>query len=75
MSLDALSLELRQRYERRMQTDGSVRKLVQDRELLPIFPVKNAIMEAIYENPVIIIRGSTGSGKTTQVIIESSILR
>ena len=24
-------------------------------------------MEAIYENPVIIIRGNTGCGKTTQV--------
>ena len=44
-----------------------MRKLIQDRENLPIFSVKNQIMEAIYENPVIIIRGNTGCGKTTQV--------
>lgn len=37
------------------------------RLLLPILPEEQVIMETIQENDVIIICGSTGSGKTTQV--------
>ena len=57
-----LSLELGQRYEQRLQAEASLKKLIHEREMLPIFGVKNAIMEAVYENPVIIIRGNTGCG-------------
>ena len=34
---------------------------------LPIVAEEQKIMEAIHNNPVIIVRGATGSGKTTQV--------
>lgn len=34
---------------------------------LPILAEEQVIMEAINENPVVIICGETGSGKTTQV--------
>lgn len=34
---------------------------------LPVLAEEQAIMEAITENPVVIIAGETGSGKTTQV--------
>lgn len=34
---------------------------------LPVIAEEQAIMEAIAENPVVIIAGETGSGKTTQV--------
>ena len=37
------------------------------REKLPIIAEEQAIMEAIQENPVVILAGETGSGKTTQV--------
>ncbi|GBO26307.1 putative ATP-dependent RNA helicase DHX37, partial [Araneus ventricosus] len=37
------------------------------REALPVYCEEQAIIEAIKENPVIIIHGETGSGKTTQV--------
>jgi ATP-dependent RNA helicase DHX37/DHR1 len=37
------------------------------RLLLPIIAEEQIIMEAISENPVVIIVGATGSGKTTQV--------
>lgn len=40
-----------------------------EREKLPVFLLKSEIMDAINDNSVIIIRGSTGCGKTTQVII------
>ena len=34
---------------------------------LPVCGQEQEIMEAIMENPVIILSGETGSGKTTQV--------
>lgn len=37
------------------------------REKLPIIAEEHAIMEAINDNPVVILSGETGSGKTTQV--------
>ena len=37
------------------------------REKLPIVAEEQVIMEAINENPVVILEGATGSGKTTQV--------
>ena len=35
---------------------------------LPILAEEQAIVEAINENPVVILAGETGSGKTTQVM-------
>lgn len=37
------------------------------RQSLPIFNVKDQLLETINDNSVIIIRGATGCGKTTQV--------
>lgn len=37
------------------------------REALPIFCEEQSIMEAVRENPIVVIHGETGSGKTTQV--------
>jgi HrpA-like RNA helicase len=37
------------------------------RENLPIVMMEQEIMEAIQENPIVIICGETGCGKTTQV--------
>ena len=34
---------------------------------LPVVGEEQRIMEAIYHNPVVVIRGATGSGKTTQI--------
>ncbi|KAG6334080.1 hypothetical protein ID866_5012 [Astraeus odoratus] len=39
----------------------------EDRFMLPIVAEEQPIMEAIFLNPVVIICGETGSGKTTQV--------
>lgn len=43
------------------------RKIQEDRLKLPILAEEQAIVEAISENPVVILAGETGSGKTTQV--------
>ena len=37
------------------------------REKLPIFGEEQVIVEMINDNPVTIVSGETGSGKTTQV--------
>ncbi|CAG2108370.1 unnamed protein product [Medioppia subpectinata] len=37
------------------------------RRLLPIYPFKEELIEAIREHQVLIIEGETGSGKTTQI--------
>ncbi|XP_025017864.1 dosage compensation regulator-like isoform X2 [Tetranychus urticae] len=42
-------------------------KISQERSKLPVFNSKDQILEAINNNPVVIIRGSTGCGKTTQI--------
>lgn len=40
---------------------------IQARESLPVSAMKRQIMELINDNPVVIIRGNTGCGKTTQI--------
>jgi len=42
-------------------------KIQKDRLKLPILAEEQSIVEAINENPVVILAGETGSGKTTQV--------
>jgi ATP-dependent RNA helicase DHX37/DHR1 len=42
-------------------------KIQESRLKLPILAEEQSIMEAINENPVVILAGETGSGKTTQV--------
>lgn len=39
----------------------------QSRSELPILQREQEIMEAIHNNPVVIVKGDTGSGKTTQI--------
>ncbi|KAH9388138.1 putative pre-mRNA-splicing factor ATP-dependent RNA helicase dhx16 [Tyrophagus putrescentiae] len=47
--------------EKRKQT------IEETRRSLPVFPYKDALIEAIRDHQVLIIEGETGSGKTTQV--------
>lgn len=42
-------------------------KIQEGRLKLPILGEEQAIMEAIRENPIVLLAGETGSGKTTQV--------
>lgn len=41
--------------------------MLMEREQLPVKQFEEKIMEAVEHNPVVIIRGATGCGKTTQV--------
>lgn len=42
-------------------------QILMERSQLPVKNFEQQIMSAIYNNPVVIIRGATGCGKTTQV--------
>ncbi|XP_027769173.1 pre-mRNA-splicing factor ATP-dependent RNA helicase DEAH1-like [Solanum pennellii] len=42
-------------------------KLNEDRKALPIYPYKDALLQAVHDHQVLIIVGETGSGKTTQI--------
>ena len=65
--LDKLSEDLMNTERERLQQEVSLQKSIKERSTLPVFAKKSEIMAAINENPVIIIRGNTGCGKTTQV--------
>lgn len=67
MSLDKLSENLMIDQREKLQQDSSLQASTKERSSLPVFSMKNEIMNAINENPIVIIRGNTGCGKTTQV--------
>ncbi|XP_072762492.1 dosage compensation regulator mle isoform X1 [Anoplolepis gracilipes] len=66
-SLDQLSEDLMNEQRDKLQQDSSLQASIKERSNLPVFAKKSEIMNAINENPIIIIRGNTGCGKTTQV--------
>ncbi|KXJ83370.1 hypothetical protein RP20_CCG007418 [Aedes albopictus] len=54
---------------------NSSMQIIQERLRLPIAPYRDAILNCLAQNQVMIISGSTGSGKTTQIpqfILESA---
>ncbi|XP_026744887.1 dosage compensation regulator-like isoform X1 [Trichoplusia ni] len=66
-SLEDISADLEKRHRDMCQNSTLYQESLREREKLPVYGMKSQIMEAINENPVIIIRGNTGCGKTTQV--------
>ncbi|XP_022094525.1 pre-mRNA-splicing factor ATP-dependent RNA helicase PRP16-like [Acanthaster planci] len=49
-------------------SDFAIKKsLKQQREYLPIYAIRNELLNIIRDNPVVVIVGETGSGKTTQL--------
>uniref|UniRef100_A0A1B6BXD9 RNA helicase n=1 Tax=Clastoptera arizonana TaxID=38151 RepID=A0A1B6BXD9_9HEMI len=66
-SMDQISSDLLQGHRDRLQNDTKFQSMLGGRNSLPVAAKKNEIMEAINENSVVIIRGNTGCGKTTQV--------
>lgn len=45
----------------------STKPIKEQRESLPIFKLRNELLQAIHDNRVLIVIGETGSGKTTQI--------
>lgn len=67
LSLDQFSEDLMNEQRDKLQQDSNLQASLKERSNLPVFSMKNNIMSIINENPVTIIRGHTGCGKTTQV--------
>ena len=57
-------------------TFGKITKLsiTQQREGLPIYKLKNELLDAIADNQILVVIGETGSGKTTQVQSAGALL-
>ncbi|XP_041477751.1 ATP-dependent RNA helicase A-like isoform X2 [Lytechinus variegatus] len=66
MSLEQISSELEREHQGQQQ-NPEFRKIQDDRRSLPIFQSEREILNAIDHNSVVVIRGNTGCGKTTQV--------
>ena len=60
------SEEFKAEFDAKFQ-DSSFNELLEQRKSLPVYSYKKSIMDAVRASQVIIIRGATGCGKTTQV--------
>jgi HrpA-like RNA helicase len=69
MSSECVSEQLQKEFQDMQKIDTHYQQMRGHREQLPVFGCREQIMTAISEHPVIIVRGSTGCGKTTQVNI------
>jgi midasin (ATPase involved in ribosome maturation) len=65
--MDEISNDLCEGHKDRLQNDSDLQASIKERSQLPVFAMRNTIMNAINDHSVIIIRGNTGCGKTTQV--------
>lgn len=66
-SLQQLSDDLLGNAREKRNNDNDLDKRTKARETLPIHAMRRQIMEAINDNSVVLIRGNTGCGKTTQI--------
>lgn len=66
-TLEQLSDELHQNSRDKTQNDPDLIERLKFRETLPVAAMKNEIMTLINDNSVVVIKGSTGCGKTTQI--------
>uniref|UniRef100_A0A1A8VBK1 RNA helicase n=1 Tax=Nothobranchius furzeri TaxID=105023 RepID=A0A1A8VBK1_NOTFU len=64
---EQISGDLHQELMFQLENDENLQKILSEREQLPVKSFEEEIMAAIDHNPVVIIRGATGCGKTTQV--------
>ncbi|KAM7399989.1 hypothetical protein PAMA_004604 [Pampus argenteus] len=64
---EQISGDLRDELMYQLEHDDNLQKMLMDRQQLPVKQFEDEIMAAVDNNPVVIIRGATGCGKTTQV--------
>ncbi|XP_066147044.1 dosage compensation regulator mle isoform X1 [Euwallacea fornicatus] len=76
-TMDQISEHMLEEAKLKQTSDTKWQQNQVDRRNLPVFNFKAQIMEAINDHPLIIIRGNTGCGKTTQIcqfILEDYIM-
>lgn len=66
MTMEQISKEMLEVYNNQLD-NPELRQMIQKREQLPVYQFYDALLDAIHANPVTIVRGNTGCGKTTQV--------
>lgn len=66
-STEQISMDLKNELTYQLEQDHNLQSVLQEREMLPVKKFEAEILEAISQNSVVIIRGATGCGKTTQV--------
>ncbi|NXH90755.1 DHX9 helicase, partial [Edolisoma coerulescens] len=64
---EQISMDLKSDFMYRLEQDQELQKIQEEREALPLKNFESEILEAIHYNSVVVIRGATGCGKTTQV--------
>lgn len=69
MPLAHISAQLAEERLQRLDSAPQLRPLMEERGQLPVYPYRPAIVNAIANSRVTLIRGETGCGKTTQVSV------
>uniref|UniRef100_A0A3Q1EAL2 RNA helicase n=1 Tax=Acanthochromis polyacanthus TaxID=80966 RepID=A0A3Q1EAL2_9TELE len=64
---EQISGDLQSELKYQLINDDNLQKILTERKQLPVKQFEEEIMAAVEKNPVVIIRGATGCGKTTQV--------
>ncbi|KAM9327076.1 ATP-dependent RNA helicase A [Gastrophryne carolinensis] len=64
---EQISADLKNEFMYQLENDRNLQQLLSERESLPVKKFEEDILHAVHNNPVVIIRGATGCGKTTQV--------
>uniref|UniRef100_A0A8C0QMV6 RNA helicase n=3 Tax=Chelonoidis abingdonii TaxID=106734 RepID=A0A8C0QMV6_CHEAB len=64
---EQISMDLKNDLMYRLEQDQELQRILQERETLPVKKFETEILDAIHHSPVVVIRGATGCGKTTQV--------
>ncbi|XP_072429715.1 ATP-dependent RNA helicase A isoform X2 [Chiloscyllium punctatum] len=64
---EQISVDLKNELQYQMQNDSNLQHILNERSQLPVKNFEDEILNSVNCNPVIIIRGQTGCGKTTQV--------
>ena len=65
--MESISQDLQRAEQYKTENDFKFRS--QERQNLPVFSYRQQILDQIKQHNVILIRGATGCGKTTQVIL------
>ncbi|XP_023658222.2 ATP-dependent RNA helicase A [Paramormyrops kingsleyae] len=66
-SPEQISFDLMQELMYQLEQDQNLQKVIEERQQLPVKKFEEEILRTIKNSPVVIIRGATGCGKTTQV--------
>ncbi|XP_078417512.1 ATP-dependent RNA helicase A isoform X1 [Cetorhinus maximus] len=64
---EQISMDLKNELQYQMQNDSNLQHILNERSQLPVKNFEDEILKSVNCSPVIIIRGQTGCGKTTQV--------